>query len=74
MTHEPETLFPEPERTPAAYRRDLYRDLPGIGQLRDDGCFGPLGLARLQEAGGASSFRLEVRSVRHIGDCNAITL
>ena len=52
MNHGAENLFPEPERTPAAYLRDLYRALPGIGQLRDDGCFGPLGLARLQEAGG----------------------
>ena len=36
MTNETETPRPEPERTPAAYRRDLYRARLVIGQLRDE--------------------------------------
>ena len=36
MTCEAETLFPEPERTPEIYRKDLYRARLVIGQLRDE--------------------------------------
>ena len=36
MNHEAETVRPKPERTPAAYRRDLHRSRLVIGQLRDD--------------------------------------
>ena len=36
MTHDMETLLPCPQRTPAAYRRDLYRTRLVIGQLRDE--------------------------------------
>ena len=36
MTHDMETLLLGPERTPAAYRRDLYRTRLVIGQLRDE--------------------------------------
>ncbi len=35
MTNETETPRPHPERTPAAYRRDLHRARLVIGQLRD---------------------------------------
>ena len=35
MNHEAETLIPEPERTPEAYWRDLYRARLVIGQPRD---------------------------------------
>ena len=36
MNQETETLLPEPERTPAAYRRDLHRARLVVGQLRDE--------------------------------------
>ena len=36
MTNATETLRPQPERTPEAYRRDLYRARRVIAQLRDD--------------------------------------
>ena len=36
MTDAPETRLPKPERTPAAYRRDLHQARQVIGQLRDD--------------------------------------
>ena len=36
MNQETENLLPEPERTPAAYRRDLHRARLVIGQLRDE--------------------------------------
>ena len=36
MTDATETLTPEPERTPAAYRRDLLLARQVIGRLRDD--------------------------------------
>ena len=35
MNHEAQTLFPEPERTPAAYWRDLLLARQVIAQLRD---------------------------------------
>ena len=36
MTHETENLTRDPERTPAAYQRDLQRARLVIGQMRDD--------------------------------------
>ena len=36
MNEETETLRPESERTPVAYRRDLYRARLVIGQFRDE--------------------------------------
>ena len=36
MNQETETLLPEPERTPAAYRRDLHRARLVVGHLRDE--------------------------------------
>ena len=36
MNQETETLLPEPERTPAAYWRDLHRARLVVGQLRDE--------------------------------------
>ena len=36
MNQETENLLPEPERTPAAYRRDLHRARLVVGQLRDE--------------------------------------
>ena len=36
MSYDAETLIPEPERTPAAYQRDLHRARPVIAQLRDE--------------------------------------
>ena len=35
MTHEAETLLPEPQRTPAAYQRDLRLTRQVSAQLRD---------------------------------------